>query len=290
MITPRRSLLYMPGANQRALEKAKTIDCDVVIFDLEDAVSPDSKGSARSQVMQAVSDGGYGHRELVVRVNSLNSDWGHADIEAFAQADISAMLFPKVESVHQLEKIDEVLASMGGSTLKRWLMIETPGGVLGLESLANHSLVEAIVLGTSDLVKEVRAVHPRSRNNISYALQRSVLVARWRDVEIFDGVHLDYQNLETLREACVAAREMGFDGKTLIHPDQVQVANEVFGHSFEDYERAKEILKIWEKALGEGKGVAILDGQPIENLHAEEARRIVLLYEELEKRGNDGSL
>jgi len=280
----------MPGANQRALEKAKTIDCDVVIFDLEDAVSPYSKGNARSQVMQAVSDGGYGHRELVVRVNSLNSDWGHADIETFAQADISAMLFPKVESVHQLEKIDEVLASMGGSTLKRWLMIETPGGVLELESLANHSLVEAIVLGTSDLVKELRAVHTRSRNNISYALQRSVLVARWRDVEIFDGVHLDYQNLETLREACVAAREMGFDGKTLIHPDQVQVANEVFGHSFEDYERAKEILKIWEKALGEGKGVAVLDGQLIENLHAEEARRIVLLYEELEKRGNDGSL
>tara|TARA_X000000368_G_C22855800_1_gene634242 strand:- start:120 stop:842 length:723 start_codon:yes stop_codon:yes gene_type:complete len=240
--------------------------------------------------MQAVSDGGYGHRELVVRVNSLNSDWGHADIEAFAQADISAMLFPKVESVHQLEKIDEVLASMGGSTLKRWLMIETPGGVLELESLANHSLVEAIVLGTSDLVKELRAVHTRSRNNISYALQRSVLVARWREVEIFDGVHLDYQNLETLREACVAAREMGFDGKTLIHPDQVQVANEVFGHSFEDYERAKEILKIWDKALGEGKGVAVLDGQLIENLHAEEARRIVLLYEELEKRGNDGSL
>ena len=273
MITPRRSLLYMPGANQRALEKAKTIDCDVVIFDLEDAVSPDSKGSARSQVMQAVSDGGYGHRELVVRVNSLNSDWGHADIEAFAQADISAMLFPKVESVHQLEKIDEVLASMGGSTLKRWLMIETPGGVLELESLANHSLVEAIVLGTSDLVKELRAVHTRSRNNISYALQRSVLVARWRDVEIFDGVHLDYQNLETLREACVAAREMGFDGKTLIHPNQVAPTNEIFSPSLDELDFHRRIIEEFEAAEKDGRGVLTVDGKMIENLHVDEARR-----------------
>ena len=290
MNTPRRSLLYMPGANSRAVEKAKSIDCDVVIFDLEDAVAPESKALARSQVIEAISGGGYGHRELVVRVNSLNSDWGYSDIEVFAEADISAMLFPKVESVHQLEKIDEVLASTGGSNLKRWLMIETPGGVLEMESLANHSLVEAVVLGTSDLVKELRASHTISRNNISYALQRSVLVARWRGVEIFDGVHLDYQNLGSLREACVAGREIGFDGKTLIHPDQVHVANEVFGVSLEDYERASQVLEVWESALKEGKGVAVLDGQLIENLHADESRRIVSLYEELKRRGNDGGL
>ena len=290
MNTPRRSLLYMPGANSRALEKAKSIDCDVVIFDLEDAVSPESKTIARSQVKDAISGGDYGHRELVVRVNSLDSDWGRADIELFAGADIAAMLFPKVETIHQLEKIDQVLASAGGSNLRRWLMIETPAGVMQLESLVKHSLVEAVILGTSDLVKELRATHTRSRNNIAYALQRSVLVARAGNVDIYDGVHLDYQNLDTLREACVAGREMGFDGKTLIHPSQVQVANEIFGYSLEDYENAKRVLEVWEKALEVGKGVAVLDGQLIENLHAEESRRVVSSYEEQEKRGEDGNL
>ncbi len=290
MNTLRRSLLYMPGANSRALEKAKSIDCDVVIFDLEDAVSPESKASARKQVFDTINQGGYGHRELVVRVNSLTSEWGKADVEQFSDVDLSAMLFPKIETIYQLEKIDEELSATGQPNLTRWLMIETPRGVLELETLADHTHVEAIVMGTSDLVKELHANHTESRTNLAYALQRCVMVARSRGLDVFDGVHLDYQNLNSLREVCADAREMGFDGKTLIHPDQVQLANEIFGYSHEEYERAKQVLAVWENALKEGEGVAVLDGRLIENLHADESRRIVSLYEEIKTRGNDGIL
>ena len=281
---PRRSLLYMPGANERAMQKAKSIDTDVVIFDLEDAVSPESKALARQQVFDAIGSGGYGHRELVVRVNSLSTEWGRADVERFSGADISAMLFPKVETVYQLEKIDELLSLNGRSDLTRWIMIETPRGVLELETLADHSYVEAIVMGTSDLVKELRAKHTESRSNLDYALQRSVMVARSRGLDVFDGVHLDYQNLDSFRDSCVAGRDIGFDGKTLIHPTQVTVANEVFGFSAEDYEYAKRVLAAWSQAIEAGKGVAVVDGQLVENLHVEESERIVISYEALLNR------
>ena len=183
----------MPGANERAMQRAKSIDTDVVIFDLEDAVSPESKALARQQVFDAIGSGSYGHRELVVRVNSLSTEWGREDVERFSGADISAMLFPKVETVYQLEKIDELLSLNGRSDLTRWIMIETPRGVLDLETLADHSYVEAIVMGTSDLVKELRAKHTETRSNLDYALQRCVMVARSRGLDVFDGVHLDYQ-------------------------------------------------------------------------------------------------
>ena len=281
---PRRSLLYMPGANERAMQKAKSIDTDVVIFDLEDAVSPESKALARQQVFEAIGSGGYGHRELVVRVNSLATEWGSADVQQFSEADISAMLFPKVETIYQLEKIDELLSSTGRSDLTRWIMIETPRGVLELETLTDHSYVEAIVMGTSDLVKELRAKHTETRSNLDYALQRCVMVARSRGLDIFDGVHLDYQNLDTLRQSCIAGRDIGFDGKTLIHPTQVKIANEVFGYSEDDYEHAKRVLGVWEQAVESGKGVAVLDGQLVENLHAEESERIVISYEALLNR------
>ena len=271
----------MPGANERAMQKAKSIDTDVVIFDLEDAVSPESKALARQQVFDAMGSGGYGHRELVVRVNSLSTEWGRADVERFSEADISAMLFPKVETVYQLEKIDELLSLNGRSDLTRWIMIETPRGVLDLETLADHSYVEAIVMGTSDLVKELRAKHTETRSNLDYALQRCVMVARSRGLDVFDGVHLDYQNLDSFRESCVAGRDIGFDGKTLIHPTQVTVANEVSGFSADDYEYAKRVLGAWNQALEAGKGVAVVDGQLVENLHAEESERIVISYEAL---------
>ena len=271
----------MPGANERAMQKAKSIDTDVVIFDLEDAVSPESKALARQQVFDAIGSGGYGHRELVVRVNSLSTEWGRADVERFSEADISAMLFPKVETVYQLEKIDELLSLNGRSDLTRWIMIETPRGVLDLETLADHSYVEAIVMGTSDLVKELRAKHTETRSNLDYALQRCVMVARSRGLDVFDGVHLDYQNLDSFRESCVAGRDIGFDGKTLIHPTQVTVANEVFGFSADGYEYAKRVLAAWNQAIEAGKGVAVVDGQLVENLHAEESERIVISYEAL---------
>lgn len=271
----------MPGANTRAMEKAKGLDCDTIIFDLEDAVSPDAKDTARGQVIDAIQAGGYGHRELVVRGNGLDTPWGANDIAAFAGLPIAAMLFPKIETLAQVQAIVTLLDEHGGAHLPVWLMVETPAGVLDLAQFADHSRVEALVMGTSDLVKELRASHTPSRHNLDYALQHCVLVARRFGKDILDGVHLDFQNEEALREVCVGGRAMGFDGKTLIHPSQVSIANEVFGYSDDDVENARRTLAVWQEALAAGKGVAVLDGKLVENLHAAEAERVVAFADAL---------
>lgn len=283
-VVPRRSLLYMPGANARALEKAQGLDCDTIIFDLEDAVAPDSKALARSQVLAALASHHYGHRELIVRCNGLDTPWGQDDLEAFANSPIDGLLFPKIESQDQVAAIKSLLQTCG-SKLPLWLMIETPTAVLRLEEFGGDEEVAALVLGTSDLVKELRAQHTPARHNLAYALQRCVLTARMLGKEIFDGVHLDFRNLPELRDACEAGRAMGFDGKTLIHPDQVPIANEVFGYSPEAVAQAEAILEVWQEALAQGKGVAELDGQLIENLHAHEAQRVVAFGQALRRRG-----
>ena len=282
-LVPRRSLLYMPGANARALEKAQSLDCDTIIFDLEDAVAPDAKVLARSQVLAALEQNTYGHRELVVRCNGLNTPWGMDDLHCFANAAIGALLFPKIESAAQIAEIRDALASHG-SSLPLWIMIETPTAVLNLQHFAADPQVTALVMGTSDLVKELRAQHTPSRDNLAYALQQCVLVARHLGKEIFDGVHLDFRNLDSLREACEAGRAMGFDGKTRIHPDQVSVANEVFGFSGNEVSKAQAILSAWQNGLKQGQGVVELDGQLIENLHAEEAERVVIFAHALARR------
>ena len=282
-IVPRRSLLYVTGANQRALEKAQSIDCDTIIFDLEDAVAGSAKAQARAQVEAALGDYQYGYRELVVRCNALETEWGMDDLRTFATAPISALLFPKIESSEQISRIKMELAALG-STLPLWIMIETPGGVLNLQHVAADSAVTGLVIGTSDLVKELRAQHTPSRSNLDYALQHCVLVARHLRKDIFDGVHLDFRNLQSLRDACEDGRAMGFDGKTLIHPDQVPIANEIFGYCQDDLDHARAVLDIWHRASEQGRGVAELDGQLIENLHAEEARRIVAQAQALARR------
>ena len=281
---PRRSVLYMPGANARAMEKAKGLDCDTIIFDLEDAVSPDAKETARQQVQQAITSGGYGHRELLVRGNGLDTPWGADDIAAFASKPIAAMLFPKIESLLQVEAIIELLDQRGGPQLPVWLMVETPAGVMDLHTFAGHPRVQALVMGTSDLVKELRASHTPSRQNLDYALQHCVMVARRYGKDILDGVHLDFQNEESLREVCEGGRAMGFDGKTLIHPSQIAVANEVFGYSAEDVDHARRLLSVWQEALAAGKGVAVLDGKLVENLHAAEAERVVAFADAIAAR------
>ncbi len=272
---PRRSVLYMPGANARAMEKAKNIDCDAIIFDLEDATSSEAKDGARIQVREAIEDGGYGHRELVVRGNGLDTPWGAQDVETFAALSIDAMLFPKIESRAQVTAIVDALDRAGGQSLPLWLMVETPRGVLDLQTFADNARVEVLVMGTSDLVKELRAQHTPDRHNLDYALQHCVLVARQLDKDILDGVHLDFKNEVSFRTVCEGGRVMGFDGKTLIHPSQVGAANEVFGYSADDVLRAQRTLEAWQAALREGKGVAVLDGQLIEHLHATEAERVV---------------
>ena len=282
-IVPRRSLIYMPGANARAMKKAQSLDCDTIIFDLEDAVAASAKTLARSQVLAALEQNAYGHRELVVRCNGLDTPWGMDDLRCFANAPIGALLFPKIESAEQITEIKDALANHG-SALPLWIMIETPTAVMDLPRFAGDPQITGIVMGTSDLVKELRAQHKPSRDNLAYALQRCVLVARHLRKDIFDGVHLDFRNLDSLREACEAGRTIGFDGKTLIHPDQVQVANEVFGYSAADVAKAKAILSAWQEALLQGQGVAELDGQLIENLHAEEAERVVTFAQALAQR------
>ncbi len=265
----------MPGANARAMDKARTLVCDTVIFDLEDAVSPDAKAAAREQVLATLGEGGYGYRELVVRCNGLDTPWGSDDIAAFAGQSLTALLFPKIESERQVHEIVSALDGAGGGAMPLWLMVETPQGVLDLAEFAGHERVEALIMGTSDLVKELRATHEPGRQNLAYALQHCVMVARRYGKDIFDGVHLDFQNETTFLEACASGRAMGFDGKTLIHPSQIAGANAAFGYDDEEVADARRLLEVWQAALAEGKGVAVLDGKLVENLHAAEAERVV---------------
>jgi citrate lyase subunit beta/citryl-CoA lyase len=282
---PRRSVLYMPGANARALEKARSLACDSVIFDLEDAVAVDAKETARQQVAGAIAEGGYGYRELVVRVNGLDTDWGADDVATFAGLAVDAMLFPKVESAAQVAGIVEAVDAAGGTNVPLWLMIETPVGVLDVRAVANASeRVSCLVMGTSDLVKELRARHTESRGNLAYALQQCVLVARAAGLDILDGVHLDFRNLESFQTACEQGRDVGFDGKTLIHPSQVDIANEVFGYGDEEAEHARSVIEVWREAQAQGKGVAVLDGQLVENLHVADAERVLAFADSLSGR------
>lgn len=272
---PRRSVLYMPGANPRAMDKARTLACDSIIFDLEDAVAPGSKAEARGNVAQTLQQGGYGYRELIVRCNGTDTPWWRDDVAEFAGQPVSALLFPKIESLTQVEEIAAAVDEAGGSKLPLWLMIETPVGVLDLAEFAGHSRVTTLVMGTSDLVKELRAEHVADRRNLDFALQRCVMIARRYGRDILDGVHLDFRNLESFRSTCEDGRAIGFDGRTLIHPGQIDIANEVFGFDAAAIEHAHRVMQAWQEAITAGKGVAVLDGKLIENLHAQEAERVL---------------
>ena len=264
----------MPGANVRALAKARDLPADALIFDLEDAVAPGAKETARDNVAQALHGGGYGYRELIVRVNGLDTPWGLGDVARFARADVAGLLFPKVSSVDEVARIVAAVDAAGGARLPIWIMIETPAGVLNVRVLLGASQrIAVVVMGTSDLVNELRAAHTPTRHNLAYALQRCVLAAREAGVDVLDGVHLDFRNRETFSAACEDARAMGFDGKTLIHPTQIETANEVFGPDPDAVSHARSVLEAWEQANASGRGVAELNGQLIENLHAEDARR-----------------
>ena len=277
----------MPGANQRALDKARTLPCDGVIFDLEDAVAADAKADARRQVVAAVSQGGYGHRELVVRVNGLDTPWGTEDVAAVAGLPLDGLLFPKVETVAQVDAIVAAVDAAGGASLPLWIMVETPLAVLDVRTLtARSDRIAVLVMGTSDLVKELRAQHTEERHNLGLALQHCVLVARACGIDVLDGVHLDFRDEGAFRAACRQARQMGFDGKTLIHPSQIEGANEAFGFDEGAVSHARRVLAAWHSAQVQGKGVAVLDGSLIENLHAAEAERALAFARALEDRGD----
>jgi citrate lyase subunit beta / citryl-CoA lyase len=278
-IRPRRSVLYMPGSNARALEKAKTLPADALILDLEDAVAPEAKETARKQVCDAVKAGGYGHREVVVRVNALDTPWGAADIAAAAAAAPDAVLLPKPATGADIVRATEALAGAPDKT-RLWAMIETPLAILNLADIAAASRqagarLACLVMGTNDLVKETRADLSVNRRPALYWLSATVTAARAYGLDVLDGVYNNFRDADGLRRECVHARRLGFDGKTLIHPDQVATATEVFAPPPEEVAFARKIIAAFDRPESKGKGVITVEGRMVELLHAEMARRTV---------------
>lgn len=265
-------MLFVPGDKPRALAKAAALPADAVIIDLEDAVAPPAKEEARQNAKRALAEDGWHAGERVLRVNAANTPWWREDITAAAAAD--AAVLPKVETT---ETLDEALhqLSAAGKNIPLWAMIETPAGVLAAADIAAHPMVEVLVIGTSDLGALLRVPHTPARTGLQYALSHTVLAARAAGIDILDGVHLNFQDQEGFKAACEQARQLGFDGKTLVHPNQVDAANRAFTPSAKEMEQAKKILAAWREAKAEGRGIAVLDGQVVENLHAAAAERIL---------------
>ena len=278
-VRPRRSVLYMPGANTRALEKARTLPADALIFDLEDAVAPDAKEAARANVVAAAQSKTYGKREIAIRCNGLGTPWGKSDIEAIAKSGADAVLVPKVESAAEVASVVGLLDAAGApSSMAVWAMMETPKGILRADEVAgSHPRLTLFVMGTNDLVKDMRARHTPLRLPMVTALGLGMLAARAHGLTILDGVYNDIQDAEGFRAVCQQGLEMGFDGKTLIHPSQVEPCNDVFAPSAAELEMAGRIVAAFKAAQAEGKGVVTVDGRMIENLHVEQAERALAL-------------
>jgi citrate lyase subunit beta/citryl-CoA lyase len=283
-LRPRRSVLYMPGSNGRALEKAKSIAADTLILDLEDAVAPDAKAIARQQVADAVRSKGYGRRELVIRVNGETTPWFDDDLAAAVAANPDAILIPKVGTPEMLMSVGEKLAKLGaGADLRVWAMLETPLGVLNAQAIAQcakrfpGTRIAAFVMGTNDLAKETRAEFQPGRAPFVPWLMTCVAAARAYGIDIIDGTYNNFRDVTGLRAECEQGRSFGFDGKTLIHPDQVAVANEIFSPPEAEVEWARRVIAAFEDADNKGKGVINLEGRMVELLHADMARRTVAI-------------
>jgi citrate lyase subunit beta/citryl-CoA lyase len=285
VLRPRRSLLYMPGSNPRALEKARSLPADGLILDLEDAVAPEAKESARAIVTAALGEGGYSDRELVLRVNAMDTPWGHADLAAAATMPIDALLLPKIESPDRVALAVSLLDAFGApERLAVWCMLETPRGILYAREIAAASpRLAALVLGTSDLTKDLHALPTRDRLPLITSFGLAILAARAHGLAVLDGVHLDLADDEGFAAACRQGRELGFDGKTLIHPKQIAAANAAFAPSREEVEWSRRIIAAHSEAAAAGKGVVLVEGRLIENLHVENARRLLALADEIER-------
>ncbi|MFO1081304.1 MAG: CoA ester lyase [Reyranellaceae bacterium] len=278
-VRPRRSVLYMPGANTRALDKARSLPADALIFDLEDAVAPDAKEAARTNVVAAAWSKAYGKREIVIRCNGLGTPWGKADVAAIATSGANAILVPKVESAAEVTHIVSLLEEAGAPhDLALWAMMETPKGILRAEEIAAaHPRLACFVMGTNDLVKDMRALHTPMRLPMVTALGLGMLAARAYGLAILDGVYNDIKDEDGFRAVCRQGVEMGFDGKTLIHPGQVEPCNEIFAPTTQELAMAEKVVAAFRQAQAEGKGVVTVDGRMIENLHVEQAERALAL-------------
>ncbi|MBB6628304.1 CoA ester lyase [Nocardioides sp. KIGAM211] len=277
--TPLRSVLYMPSSNAKALEKAKTLPVDAVIFDLEDAVAPDAKPAAREAAAAAVSSGEYGRRTLTIRVNGLGTEWHDDDLAAAAQAGPAGVVVPKVNSADEVRGLVAALEKAGAPDhTKLWAMVETPQAIFDVRELAAASdRLAVLVMGTNDLVKELYAEHVPGRAPLLTSLSLSLLAARAAGIAIVDGVYNDVKDTDGFLAECRQGREMGFDGKTLIHPGQIEGANEAFAPSERAVEDARGILQAWED--GKGSGVVTYNGKMVENLHVESAQRTLAIHD-----------
>jgi (3S)-malyl-CoA thioesterase len=261
---PTRSALYIPGSKPRALDKARGLTCDVILFDLEDAVAPDAKIEARRTLHDALAQGGYGGRLKLVRINGLDTDWGADDARAAAKMPCDGVLVPKVSSPADLDAVADLVPD-----LPLWAMMETPLGILNAQTIAAHPRLEGFVIGTNDLAKDMGS---RTRAALTTALQHCLLAARAAGIVAIDGVYNAYQDQDGLQRECIEGRDMGFDGKSLIHPAQLDTANAVFGPTAEDIDLAHRQIAAFDAAVAEGQGVAVLDGRIVENLHIVTAR------------------
>jgi citrate lyase subunit beta/citryl-CoA lyase len=273
----------MPGSNARALEKARGLPADGLILDMEDAVSPEAKQTAREQIAAALAEGGYGQRELMVRINALTTEWGLDDVAAVAAFEQApdAVLIPKIDTAEGVVRAIDALESAGcPDSVDVWIMAETPACILNISTVAAaHPRLRGIVMGTSDLSKDTRVRHTPDRLGFITALNMSVYAARANGLDIIDGVQLDLEDEALLRFSCEQGRDLGFDGKSLIHPKQISAANEAFAPDAAQVASAQEIIAGFEAAQAEGKAVVVVNGRLVENLHVEEARRQLALAE-----------
>ncbi len=278
-LRPRRSVLYMPGANDKALEKAKTLACDAIIFDTEDSVAPEMKAAARDKVAAAVASGEYGNRELTIRVNSAETEWHTDDLRSAAAAGPSGIVVPKINSADEVAAVERIIESAGVPDHTRiWAMLETPAAVERAVEIATSSeRLEVLVMGTNDLAKELRAALVPGRAPLLWGLGRCVNAARFAGRVILDGVYNDVRNPEGFAAECAQGADMGFDGKTLIHPTQVEPCNEAYSPSAEEIEYSRRVIEAFEQGLADGVGVVTVDGRMIENLHVDNARRAIAI-------------
>ena len=289
-IRPRRSVLYMPGANERALEKAKTLPADSLILDLEDSVAPEGKAAARANVCSAVKGGGYGRRELVIRVNAIETAWGMDDLRAAAAVEPDAILVPKVSSPDELERIGaRLLSTHTDHRVRIWAMIETPTAIFDVRAIAaaakdSETRLGGFVLGLNDLAKETRARQVAGRAPMVGWIATCLLAARENGIDILDGVYNDIGNAEGFARECIEARDMGFDGKTLVHPNQIAPCNAAFSPSAEEVAEARKIIAVFDLPANKDKGVVELDGRMVERMHADIARRTVAIADAISKQ------
>lgn len=265
---PYRSVLYIPASKERALDKARGLAVDAIIFDLEDAVSPDEKEAARSTLKKALAEGDYGNRVRIVRINGFDTPWGRADAEAVCSMDVDAVLLPKVDNATQLEELAKITGE-----LPIWAMMETPRGMMNAAEIAAYPLLQGLIMGTNDLAKELQTRFRTDRLPLITSLGMCLLAAKAEGCIIIDGVYNAYLDEPGLTDECAQGRDMGFDGKTLIHPAQVAVANEAFAPTAEEIELARRQIAAFEETKASGQGVAVVDGRIVENLHVETAQK-----------------